>query len=80
MESCRARFPGGALAEEADALRIEVLWKSGSDREAQASFAVFREKYPDSPLRTRLHAMVSRPPPASTSAQFRPEDPFESRY
>ncbi len=78
MESYRARFPGGALAEEADALRIEALWKSGSVREAGASFDVFRDKYPDSPLRERLQAMVRPTPPATT--QVRPEDPFESRY
>lgn len=51
IEKIRARFPGGGLLQEREALTIEALYKSGRKPEAISRAKAFLEAYPNS-----LHA------------------------
>jgi hypothetical protein len=56
------RFPGGALAQEAAALRIEASARSGDHAMAASLFRSFEARYPASPLRDRLRALGAAQP------------------
>jgi len=51
-------FPRGALSQEATALRIEALARSGRTAEARTMLAALRAKNPDSPLLDKLTRLV----------------------
>ena len=53
-----ARFPGGGLGQEREALSIEALYKSGRRPEASARAAAFLKAYPSSTLATRVEAFA----------------------
>ncbi len=52
------RFPRGAFAEEADALRIHALAARGDSEAARAAAARFAASYPRSPYAERIRSIV----------------------
>lgn len=54
------RFPGGALAPEAAALRVEALCASGRTTESQSAVRRFEARYPGSPLERRFASTCAR--------------------
>lgn len=50
LDAYRREFPHGALATEADGLRIEALIASGHIAKARTEFDVFRARHPSSPI------------------------------
>jgi hypothetical protein len=54
LEQIRARFPGGALAQEREALAIEALARSGQRAAASNRAAAFLRAYPTSQLAERV--------------------------
>jgi TolA-binding protein len=64
LDDYRTRFPRGALAPEAQVLRIESLDASGDQAGARRLAAAFLRQHPDSPLAARIRkiaASVSNP-------------------
>jgi hypothetical protein len=59
LEQLRARFPGGVLTQEREALAIEALARSGRRGEAAARAAAFLQAYPTSPLASRVQAFAA---------------------
>jgi outer membrane protein assembly factor BamD (BamD/ComL family) len=57
----RRRFPGGALAEEAEVTRILGLCGVGDTAAARTASAAFLERFPRSPLRTRILSSCAGP-------------------
>ncbi|WP_437476611.1 hypothetical protein WME75_26695 [Sorangium sp. So ce1014] len=57
-ERARLRFPGGALAQEREALTIEALWHSGQRAAAAQRASAFLRAYPSSPHVSRLHSFT----------------------
>ncbi|KYF92646.1 hypothetical protein BE20_11275 [Sorangium cellulosum] len=57
-EQARLRFPGGALAQEREALTIEALWHSGQRAAAAQRASAFLRAYPSSPHVSRLHSFT----------------------
>ena len=62
LDAHRVRFAAGRLSQERQALRIELLWNSGSQRAARRLLRVYAEQYPGSPHASRLKALVDLPP------------------
>ena len=58
LEQARARFPGGVLVQEREALAIEALSRTGQRAAASARAAAFLSAYPTSPHATRLQSFV----------------------
>jgi hypothetical protein len=58
LEQIRARFPGGGLAQEREALAIEALHRSGRRADASARANAFLATYPSSPLAERVQAFA----------------------
>jgi hypothetical protein len=54
------RFPTGTLVPEREVLAIEALVELGRVSEARSRFAAFRARYPQSPHRARLEALLAR--------------------
>jgi hypothetical protein len=54
----RAEHPAGALAQEADVVAIEALARDGRAAEAKAAAAEFARRYPGSPHRRTIDAIV----------------------
>ncbi len=48
------RFPGGRLAEEREALRVQALSGLGRAKEAQRAASAFRQRFPSSILLSRM--------------------------
>ncbi|WP_437911523.1 hypothetical protein WME73_27940 [Sorangium sp. So ce302] len=57
-EQARLRFPGGALAQEREALTIEALWQSGDRAAAAQRASAFLLAYPSSPHVPRLRSFT----------------------
>ncbi len=53
-------YPLGALREEAAALRVEALARSGDASAARAAAARFRTLYPSSPYAERVRSIIER--------------------
>jgi hypothetical protein len=58
IEEARARFAGGMLGQEREALTIEALYKSGQKGAASARAAAFLQAYPMSPHAARLQSFL----------------------
>ncbi|WP_437902429.1 hypothetical protein WME95_27930 [Sorangium sp. So ce327] len=58
-EQARLRFPGGALAQEREALTIEALWQSGDRAAAAQRASAFLLAYPSSPHVPRLRSFTT---------------------
>jgi hypothetical protein len=58
VEEAASRYPGGGLAQEADAIRIEALARSGNKREASERLTDFEHAHPGSPHAERLRDHV----------------------
>ena len=58
LEEHRRRFPSGRLAQERQALHIELLWRSGQTAAAQAELTTYARAYPGSPHTSRLLQLV----------------------
>ncbi|HTN92866.1 MAG TPA: hypothetical protein VL242_54735, partial [Sorangium sp.] len=58
VEQARLRFPGGALAQEREALTIEALWHSGQRAAAAQRASAFLLAYPSSPHVSRLQSFT----------------------
>jgi outer membrane protein assembly factor BamD (BamD/ComL family) len=58
LEQARARFPGGVLGQEREALAIEALFRGGQRAAASARGAAFLRAYPLSPHATRIQSFV----------------------
>lgn len=58
LEEARLRFPGGALAQEREALAIEALWHQGQRAAAAQRAAAFLATHPSSPHAARLQAFT----------------------
>ncbi|WP_437972944.1 hypothetical protein WMF11_28395 [Sorangium sp. So ce295] len=58
-EQARHRFPGGALAQEREALTIEALWQSGDRAAAAQRASAFLLAYPSSPHVPRLRSFTT---------------------
>lgn len=58
LETIRARFPGGGLGQEREALAIEALARAGRRDEAKARAAAFVEAHPTSPFVTVVQAFA----------------------
>lgn len=56
LAAYRARFPGGALTPEADALRVEALARAGRLAEAKEAAERYGREHPDSPHTERVEA------------------------
>jgi hypothetical protein len=52
-------YPHGALAAEAQVLRISALLGSGDEAAARERARLFLERYPPSPLAARVRAMLA---------------------
>lgn len=59
LEQLRARFPGGMLAQEREALTIEALARSGRRGDAAVRAAAFLRAYPASPLGARVQTFAN---------------------
>ncbi|MFT3773663.1 MAG: hypothetical protein QM820_50455 [Minicystis sp.] len=59
LEQIRAKFPGGVLAQEREALSIEALARSGRKGDAAARAAAFVKAYPTSPLAARVQQFAN---------------------
>ena len=59
LEEARARFPGGTLTQEREALTIEALWRSGQTAAARQRAEAFARTYPGSPHAARVHQLTS---------------------
>lgn len=59
LRSYGRRFPHGALAEEAEALRIEVDLRLGRQQPAKRALEAFERAHPTSPAIARLKRLVS---------------------
>jgi hypothetical protein len=51
-------YPGGAFAEEREALAIDALRRLGRRQELQARARAFLQRYPTSPHRERIEAWL----------------------
>ena len=58
LMSHERRFPRGSLAEERDRLSVEALVQLGRRAQAERRAALFMQRYPNSPHRQRVQAMV----------------------
>jgi hypothetical protein len=54
LDRIAARFPGGGLGQEREALSVEALYRSGRRPEASARAAAFLKAYPSSTLAARV--------------------------
>ena len=61
LEAYRRKFSGGALAQEAEVLRIESLARSGRDDQARQAATAFLRAHPDSPLAARVQTVLAAP-------------------
>jgi hypothetical protein len=59
LDAVAARFPGGVLVLEREALTIEALYKSGRRSEATARAAAFLKANPDSTLARRVQPFAN---------------------
>lgn len=59
LEQIRAKFPGGVLVQEREALSIEALARSGRKADAAARAAAFVKAYPTSPLAARAQQFAN---------------------
>ncbi len=57
LEQIQARFPGGVLGQEREALTIEALARSGRRAEASARATAFLQAYPTSVLAGRVQCL-----------------------
>jgi hypothetical protein len=60
LDDYAARFPHGALVQEAEALRIESLLAANDRPAAAQAGARFLASHPGSPLAARVHALVAQ--------------------
>ena len=58
LDQARARFPGGMLGQEREALAIEALSQSGQRAAARERAAAFLRAYPSSPHATRMESFA----------------------
>ena len=58
LEQVRARFPGGMLVQEREALAIEALARSGRRGDASARAAAFLQAYPTSMFAERVQTFA----------------------
>jgi hypothetical protein len=56
------RYPGGALALEATALRVEALLRSGDRTKGQALGERFVARHPNSPYAARIRSLLTQTP------------------
>lgn len=61
LEGARRRFPRSLLAEERDALEVRLAIVSGDRILGRSLARAFVERYPDSPLKSGIEAIASRP-------------------
>lgn len=59
LEAYRREFAGGALAQEAEVLRIESLARSGRADQARQAASAFLTSHPRSPLATRVRTVLA---------------------
>ena len=59
LDQVRAKFPGGMLGQEREALAIEALARSGRKGEAAARADAFVKAYPTSPLTARVQQFAN---------------------
>lgn len=59
--SANREFPGGVLQEERDGLDAIALFSLGSEARARGQAQRFLERYPKSPLRSRVERLLERP-------------------
>jgi TolA-binding protein len=62
LDEDEARFPRGALAEEAEVLRVESLLAAGDRATASRAGARFLAAHPASPHAARVHALLGQAP------------------
>jgi hypothetical protein len=62
LDEDEARFPRGALAEEAEVLRVESLLAAGDRAAAARAGARFLAAHPASPHSARVHALLGQAP------------------
>jgi outer membrane protein assembly factor BamD (BamD/ComL family) len=65
LDEHRARFPHGALREEARAARVLALCAGGRSREARAAALAFIADNPRSPLVAAMRGACAEPGPGS---------------
>jgi len=58
LEQIRAKFPGGILVQEREALAIEALARSGHRDQAASRARAFLDAYPNSPHAARIQAFA----------------------
>lgn len=58
LEAAKARFSGGALVQEREALAIEALWGMGEREAARARVTSFSRAYPESPYVSQLRQLT----------------------
>lgn len=61
LDAWSARFPNGALTQEAEVLAVEALLRQARRAEAEARVASFRKRWPASPHLLRLEALLKGP-------------------
>ncbi len=67
LEAYRSSFKGGALAQEAEVLRIEALARAGKHNAARSAASSFLAAHPSSPLAARVRRVLQ--PPSKTPAE-----------
>jgi hypothetical protein len=63
LQQLAAEFPAGQLAQEREALAIELLWRSGRRGEASERIRGFVRAYPNSAHAARLRSLLAEPVP-----------------
>jgi outer membrane protein assembly factor BamD (BamD/ComL family) len=59
LDGYDASFPHGVLAQEAEAMRIDALVRSGQSSAANARASRFLALHPDSPQAPRVRALIA---------------------
>jgi hypothetical protein len=60
VEEYEKKFQGGALADQAEVVRIESLARAGKVDEARAAGATFLAKHPSSPAAKRVRSILAK--------------------
>jgi outer membrane protein assembly factor BamD (BamD/ComL family) len=61
VDAYDARFPGGALAQESEELRIEALFRTAKRQQAEKLAARFLSAHPTSPYARVIRGLVAAP-------------------
>ncbi len=60
VDGYEAAYPGGALTQEAEALRVDALLRAGNRAEAERAGKHFLATYPKSPHASRVRALLGQ--------------------